>query len=624
MTIINHSVLVVGSGAAGLNAADCLASNGVTDVAVLTEGLYASTSLNTGSDKQTYYKLSTTGGEPDSVYDMAKTYYDCGGIEGFHALREAAMSLQCFFKLVEAGVPFPTNEYGEYVGYRTDHDARKRATSAGPLTSKFMAEALIARVKEKKIPVYEPYRAVKLLARGGRVRGLVAIREDDASFTVFSADYIVFAVGGPAGIYADSVYPVCQTGGIGAPLEAGATAVNLNEWQYGLASTGFRWNLSGSYQQVIPTYVSMDDDGNLREFLPDYLGKDACSLVFGKGYHWPFSPNSLGETDRSSLVDLAVYTESTVKHRKVFFDYRRNPKDFDPAALSPEARAFLEEGGLATLATPVERLRKLNEKAYRLYRDHGIDLEEQPLAVAVCAQHCNGGLSVDKDYQTTIGGLYACGECAGVFGAARPGGSALNDTQVSSLAASLAIAAERKTADMTGFEAEAAAALAELEALKTAFTREKSDSLPPEAFRLTFAGEMSAHAAFLREKPALAALRKRLDDLWNDLASRVTAATPYDIVRAFTCRDLLLTARAVAASEEAYAEAIGGSRGGFLEVADGETPFEAAKTPRLCADKSRVIRVALADGAFRPSVHTVSPLPQSGQWFETYLAAVKA
>ena len=48
--------------------------------------------------------------------------------------------------LVELGVPFPSNEYGEFVGYKTDHDPASRATSAGPLTSKFMTEKLQARM----------------------------------------------------------------------------------------------------------------------------------------------------------------------------------------------------------------------------------------------------------------------------------------------------------------------------------------------------------------------------------------------------------------------------------------------------------------------------------------------
>ena len=61
MNIKTYDAIVIGSGAAGLNAADVLYENGMTNIAIITEGLYTSTSINTGSDKQTYYKLSTTG-----------------------------------------------------------------------------------------------------------------------------------------------------------------------------------------------------------------------------------------------------------------------------------------------------------------------------------------------------------------------------------------------------------------------------------------------------------------------------------------------------------------------------------------------------------------------------------
>ena len=49
--------LVVGSGASGYNAADLLFKGGARDIALITEGIKAGTSRNTGSDKQTYYKL---------------------------------------------------------------------------------------------------------------------------------------------------------------------------------------------------------------------------------------------------------------------------------------------------------------------------------------------------------------------------------------------------------------------------------------------------------------------------------------------------------------------------------------------------------------------------------------
>lgn len=53
--------LVLGSGAAGLNAAAQLHLTGIRDLIILTEGLQMGTSINTGSDKQTYYKLSLCG-----------------------------------------------------------------------------------------------------------------------------------------------------------------------------------------------------------------------------------------------------------------------------------------------------------------------------------------------------------------------------------------------------------------------------------------------------------------------------------------------------------------------------------------------------------------------------------
>ena len=75
------------------------------------------------------------------------------------------------------------------------------------------------------------------------------------------AENVVFAVGGPGGFYARSVYPAVHTGAIGLAIEAGAKTRNLPEFQYGMASTKFRWNVSGSYMQVLPRIVSRAADG---------------------------------------------------------------------------------------------------------------------------------------------------------------------------------------------------------------------------------------------------------------------------------------------------------------------------------------------------------------------------
>ncbi len=465
--ILSFNTIIVGSGCAGFNAADCLYSLGQRDIAIVTEGIKMGTSRNTGSDKQTYYKLTMAGDTPDSVVEMAKNLFDGGCMHGDTALIEAALSSRCFYKLVEAGVPFPHNEYGEFVGYKTDHDPRQRATSAGPLTSRFMTEKLENLVNNKGITILDGFLIIGILTNDGcdktskntekgsvkEAIGLLAInmnemKNDNMGFTLFNCRNIIYATGGPAGMYLSSVYPQSQTGSSGIAFEAGARGVNLTESQYGIASIKFRWNLSGTYQQVLPRYVSTNPYGSdEREFLEDYfpnLGK-MLDAIFLKGYQWPFDPRKI-ENYGSSLIDILVYNEIQIKGRRVFLDYTRNPsagddcKGMDFSLLGQEAYKYLDNSG-ALFGTPIERLKKMNQPAVDLYKDHGIDLEKEYLEIAVCAQHNNGGLAVNMWWESNIRHFFPVGECAGTFGIYRPGGSALNSTQVGSLRAAQYIAA---------------------------------------------------------------------------------------------------------------------------------------------------------------------------------------
>ncbi len=109
MQVIHLNTAVVGSGAAGLNAAVRLRRFGVDHIALITEGILMGTSRNTGSDKQTYYKLGIGGETPDSPRMMAQDLFDGGCVDGDNALVEAAMSLRSFMHLCELGLPFPTN-----------------------------------------------------------------------------------------------------------------------------------------------------------------------------------------------------------------------------------------------------------------------------------------------------------------------------------------------------------------------------------------------------------------------------------------------------------------------------------------------------------------------------------
>lgn len=440
--------LVVGSGAAGLNAAVSLIKEGQKDVLILTEGKNMGTSRNTGSDKQTYYKLTTSGNDLDSIRKMANVLFSGQCMDGDIALVEAALSARGFYHLVDIGVPFPSNGYGEYVGYKTDHDPNQRGTSAGPLTSKFMTEALWKEVERYEIPVFDGYQVIEILKDEleNCAVGVLAlnIKETNAEqqYTVFSAKNIVYATGGEAGMYDTSVYPVSQTGGMGPALRIGAKGKNLTESQYGIASTKFRWNLSGTYQQVMPTYISTDRNGkDEKEFLEPYF-KDSKALlhaIFLKGYQWPFDPRKTINYG-SSLIDLLVYQETVIYGRRVFLDYRRNPsaseKDgkFALENLCTEVYDYLKKSN-GLKETPIERLESMNPAAIELYRSHGINLYEEPLEIAICAQHNNGGLAGNCWWESNIKHLFPVGEVNGTHGVYRPGGSALNSGQCGSIRA---------------------------------------------------------------------------------------------------------------------------------------------------------------------------------------------
>lgn len=622
--------LIIGSGCAAWNAADCLVNLGRTDLLLVTEGVKMGTSRNTGSDKQTYYKLALQSGEPDSVSLMADALASGRSVNGDTAFAEAANSMRCFMKLVELGVPFPTNGFGEYVGYQTDHTTTKRATSAGPLTSKYMTEALEKSVLGKNVPILDGVTVVELLHDENGILGAVGIQRlvlpgMEPQIHVMLANHVICATGGPAAVYQNTVYPPSQTGMTGMLVDCGVECANLQEWQYGIASVKFRWNLSGTYQQVLPAYISVDSDGVRREFLTQYFDDpaQALSLVFLKGYQWPFDYAKL---DGSSLIDLLVYHEEMELGRTVYLDYRVNPSGLEKGfkSLQREAYEYLRQSD-ALFGTPIERLNKMNPAAVELYLSHGIDLWKEPLQITVAAQHNNGGAAVDRDWQTNVPGLYVAGEAAGTFGVYRPGGSALNATQVGSLRAAEHISCSGRKNKVSEENLEQYAPICKrFFGGKESLVREDSgcilDQIRKEAPR-----KMSECGAHVRD---LSGLRKLcadgegfIDKLWD-----IGRTLPDDkVVRWFKTRDLLIAQQAIVCSM-LYAGAQIGNRGG--SVFCDRSVFAAnnlvqslkdLKQPENRKFDDQILYYADKKCCFR----SARPMPQETNWFETVWAAYR-
>jgi len=385
---------------------------------------------------------------------------------------------------------------------------------------------------------------------------------------------IVYATGGPAGIYATRVFPNGQWGASGAAYRGGVRGKNLTEWQFGLASIKPRWNVSGSYMQVIPRFVSTDAEGNderefLTEAIPDY-GR-LMSLVFLKGYQWPFDIRKAREG--SSLIDLLVYRETVLRGRRVFLDFRSNPvqEQFDPSALSDEAREYLDKAGVL-FGTPIERLRTMNEPAYQFYLNKNpyVDLERERLEVDVCAQHNNGGLLVDAWWQSNVAGFFPVGEAGGAHGVYRPGGSALNSAQVGATRAAQFIAA-RCTQDPVSqeeFAQVAAPVLADARSLaRRASERQAAGAADNTGEMLTAVQElMSAKAGPVRSaesiQEALQQVHTWLAEYEDTISADATSRRSMN--RTFLVRDILTTAYVYLSAMADYVAHGGKSRGSVL------------------------------------------------------------
>jgi succinate dehydrogenase/fumarate reductase flavoprotein subunit len=277
----------------------------------------------------------------------------------------------------------------------------------------------------------------------------------------------------------------------------------------------------------------------------------------------------------------------------VYLDFTRNPKGLENGfeGLPREAYEYLSRSG-ALFGTPIERLAHMNMGAIALYADHGIDLYRERLEIAVCAQHCNGGVAVDAHWQSTVTGLYAVGEAAGTFGVYRPGGSALNSTQVGALRAAEHIAAAPKR---------------KIAPLKYDLPHIRYGKSNISAFRDELGAHMSRVADFDRSTEGMQALFERVGALCDGFFDTVMADNAAEHAALFRLYDMLLTQRATLSAMLCSAREIG-SHGAAL--VDG-APDKSGGVPRATRT------LTLKDRSY---TEPVSPMPDPELWFETLLA----
>ncbi len=244
------------------------------------------------------------------------------------------------------------------------------------------------------ITVFKDFFAFGLLKNGNTVVGIIGMDMIHGDIVSINARSTVMATGGYTSLWGFSDNPPTLTGdALSMAYRAGAELVDLEFNQY--YGTDVIWppSVRGTvvlYELMIEEFADgeiTDRDGNPIIDKPLPIRDEAIKTIF-------------------TVIREGRGTE----HGGVYFDTTRSPK----------GEAAVRE--VFDTMTP---------KHYHFLIDAaGIDLAKVPLEVAPASHYQCGGIFINERGESSVPGLYACGECEGNFqGANRLAGSALCDTQ---------------------------------------------------------------------------------------------------------------------------------------------------------------------------------------------------
>ena len=201
---------------------------------------------------------------------------------------------------------------------------------------------------------------------------------------------------------------------------------------------------------------------------------------------------------------------------------------------------------------------------------------------------------MDANWQSEIEGLYVAGEAAGTFGVYRPGGSALNSTQVGSLRAAEHIAKKApQDRPMPRYE----------------LPKLTYGSADLRSIRDEMQSEMTRVAVFDRSTAEMKRLLNKATELCEGFFEIATIRDDAQIAELYRLYDMALTQRDTLSAMICSAEAIGTHGSAFVD-----------RAPNL-SDKARSTRTLTKRGVSH--MENVSSMPMPELWFETLLARKK-
>jgi succinate dehydrogenase flavoprotein subunit len=420
---LEHDVLVIGAGGAGLRAAIEASVAGVRvglvcksllgkAHTVMAEGGIAAALANV--DERDNWKVhfadTMRGGQYVNQWRMAE----------LHA-KEAPDRVR---ELEAWGAVFDRTKDGRILQRHFGGHKYPRLAHVGDRTGLEMIRTLQDHGVHRGIDVYMEHTILSLLKDGDRVVGAFGYERERGRFKIFRAKAIVLA-----------------TGGIGR-----AYRITSNSWEY--TGDGHALAYHAGAELIDMEFIQFHPTGMV--WPPSVMGILVTEGVRGEGgiltnkHGKRFMFDSIPENYKAQTADNE---EEGWRYTQGHKDARRPPelltrdhvsrcivREIKEGRGSPHGGVYLDISWIKQkLPNATEHIKRKLPSMYHQFKQLAdIDITEQPMEVGPTTHYIMGGVRVDPDTQMSrVAGLFAAGECAaGINGANRLGGNSLSDLLV--------------------------------------------------------------------------------------------------------------------------------------------------------------------------------------------------
>ena len=421
---VEHDVLVIGAGGAGLRAAIESAAQGARvglvcksllgkAHTVMAEGGAAAAMANVDDRDswRVHFADTMRGGQYLNNWRMAE----------LHA-KEAPDRIR---ELEAWGALFDRTEDGRILQRNFGGHRYPRLAHVGDRTGLEMIRTLQDHaVFQQNIDVHMEVTVVRLLKDGDRVAGALAYDREKGRFKLFTCGAVILATGGVGRAFSITSNSWEYTGdGHALAYDAGAELMDMEFVQF--HPTGMVW--PPSVKGILVTEGVRGEGGVLRnsqgkrfmfDDIPEnYRNQTADSEEEG----WRYT-----QGDKSARRPPELLTRDHVA-RCIMREVREGRG-------SPHGGVYLDIAWIKEkLPNAEEHIRKKLPSMYHQFMQlANIDITKTPMEVGPTTHYIMGGVRVDGDTQmSTVPGLFAAGEvAAGLHGANRLGGNSLSDLLV--------------------------------------------------------------------------------------------------------------------------------------------------------------------------------------------------